>query len=92
MLGLLPSIRFTGAQTDLHSGNVLVLYTESIVEAAEADARMYDVEGLLESGKAVHPDYIPATMGDCIMSDVGKLCVGMHQGGDQRLIVISRAS
>lgn len=56
VLGLLPVVKYIRAQTELHAGDVLVLYTDGIVEASDSADEMYGVDGLLQSVQAVRPE------------------------------------
>jgi sigma-B regulation protein RsbU (phosphoserine phosphatase) len=89
VLGLLPTVKFTRAHTELHPGDVLVLYTDGIAEASDAADEMYGVEGLVASVEAVRGDVVPANVLERIMGDVHKFSGGAPLADDQTLIVIS---
>ena len=89
VLGLLPNIRYARAQTVLGPGDVLVLYTDGVVEAANPNDEMFDVEGLVRSIEATRQYGPPEVILARILSDVQEFSAGEPPSDDQTLIVIS---
>ncbi len=88
VLGLLPDVSYTRAQTDLLPGDVLLLYTDGLVEATNAADEMFGIEGLVDSVRA-SPDGSPEATIVSIVSRVRELTGGAPQSDDQTLVVIS---
>ena len=88
VLGLLPSVSYTRAQTDLLPGDVLLLYTDGLVEATNAADEMFGIEGLVDSVRA-SPDGSPEATIVSIVSRVREFTGGAPQSDDQTLVVIS---
>ena len=88
VLGLLPDVSYTRAQTDLLPGDVLLLYTDGLVEATNAADEMFGIEGLVDSVRA-SPDGSPEATIVSIVSRVRKFTGGAPQSDDQTLVVIS---
>jgi len=89
VLGLLPGVKFTRAQTELQSGDVLLLYTDGVVEACNPADEMFGVEGLLRSVEASRPDFTPETILARILANVREFSAGEPPADDQTLVVIS---
>ena len=89
VLGLLPGVKFTRAQTELQSGDVLLLYTDGVVEACNPADEMFGVEGLLRSVEASRPDGTPETILARILANVREFSAGEPPADDQTLVVIS---
>lgn len=89
VLGLLPGVKFTRAQTELKSGDVLVLYTDGVVEACNPADEMFGVEGLVRSVEAARPDVAPETVLARILANVREFSAGEPPADDQTLVVIS---
>lgn len=89
VLGLLPHVRFARAQTTLEPGDVLVLYTDGIVEASNRSDEMFGVEGLLRSIEATRQGGSPEEILTRVLSDVREFSAGEPPEDDQSLIVIS---
>ncbi len=89
VVGLLPGVRFSRSQVDVHPGDVLVLYTDGVVEAANAAGEMYGIEGLVRSVEAMRPDSNPESVLARILADVREFAAGTPAADDQTLVVIS---
>ena len=88
VLGLLPNVSYTRAQTDLLAGDVLLLYTDGLMEATNAADEMFGVEGLVDSVRAL-PDGSPQAIIHSIVSRIRDFTGGAPQSDDQTLVVIS---
>ena len=88
VLGLLPHVRYSRAQVNLHKGDVLVLYTDGVAEATNAAGDMFGLEALARSVEATRPDATPEAVLARIFADVQEFSEGTPQGDDQTLVVI----
>ena len=88
VLGLLPSVSFNRAQTDLLPGDVLVLYTDGLVEATDPADEMFGIEGLVRSVQA-SPDGSPQAAITSIVSSVREFTRDAPPTDDQTLVIIS---
>ena len=89
VLGLLPRVRYNRAQVDLHAGDVLVLYTDGVIEAENGAGEMFGVEALARSVEATRPEATPEAVLARIVSDVKDFSAGTQATDDQTLVVIS---
>jgi sigma-B regulation protein RsbU (phosphoserine phosphatase) len=85
-LGILRDYAFRNSEFEADSGDVLVLYTDGVIEARDAKGRPFGIERLttLVAEGAQHPAELMATLRDTLIA---------HQGGplgvdDQTLIVL----
>ena len=88
VLGLLPHVRYSRAQVNLHKGDVLVLYTDGVAEATNAAGDMFGLEALARSVEAARPNATPESVLARIVADVREFSEGTPQGDDQTLVVI----
>jgi len=88
VLGLLPHVRYSRAQVNLHKGDVLVLYTDGVAEATNAAGDMFGLEALARSVEAARPNATPESVLARIVADVQEFSEGTPQGDDQTLVVI----
>jgi phosphoserine phosphatase RsbU/P len=89
VLGLLPHVRYNRAQVNLHAGDVLVLYTDGVVEAENPRGDMFGMEGLARSVEATRPEVTAEAVLARIVSDVKDFSAGTQAADDQTLVVIS---
>lgn len=88
-LGLLEDFNFEQAVVRLDPGDSLILYTDGITEARNAEGMLFGEESLLESvvarrGSPVHE------IQDTILSDLGKFVGDTPQSDDIALIILGR--
>ena len=88
VLGLLPNVTYTRAQTDLLAGDVLLLYTDGLMEATNAADEMFGVQGLVDSVRS-SPDGSPQATIHSIVSRIRDFTGGAPQSDDQTVVVIS---
>lgn len=89
VLGLLPQVQFSRAQINLRSGDVVVLYTDGLVEAVNAVDEMYGIDALMRSAVAARTAGAPEAILTHILSDVRKFTAGTPPPDDLTLVVIS---
>lgn len=89
VLGLLPRVRYTRAQTELATGDILVLYTDGVVEARNPDEEMFGIEGLKRSVEDTRPNGLPGTILEGVLSSVREFAAEAPPADDQTLIVIT---
>ena len=89
VVGLLPRVRYRRAQTAFEPGDVLVLYTDGVVEATNPAGEMFGVEGIRQCLGSSRPDFIPETILACILDGVREFAAGEPAADDQTLIVVS---
>lgn len=88
-LGLLPTVQVKRAYVALERGDVLVLYTDGLVEAANAADETFGIEGLVRSVKAARPNGGTEAILTRILSDAREFSAGETPTDDQTLVVIS---
>jgi len=89
VVGLLPGVRYNRAQVEVYPGDVLVLYTDGVVEASNAAGDMYGIEGLVRSVEAARPSVAPHAVLARILADVNEFSAGAPATDDQTLVIIS---
>jgi phosphoserine phosphatase RsbU/P len=88
VLGLLPRVRYNRAQATLNPGDVLVLYTDGVVEATNPAGDMFGTEALAASVEAIRPEITAEAVLNRIVSDVKVFSAGVPAADDQTLVVI----
>jgi len=91
VLGLLPRVRYNRAHVDLHPGDVLVMYTDGVVEATNPAGDMFGMEAIARSVEATRPNTTAETVLNRILSDVNDFSAGVQAADDQTLVVIAPA-
>ena len=89
VVGLLPNVRYSRAHAELAPGDVMVLYTDGLTEAANPSEDMFGTEGILASVRATLPDTQPTAVLQNLLLNVQQFAAGEPPGDDQTLIVIS---
>ncbi len=89
VLGLLSQVRYVRSQAEMHPGDVLVLYTDGLVEASNAADEMVGIEGLVKAVRSCNSNGSPKDILERIMSEVREFCGGEPQADDQTLVVLS---
>jgi len=89
VLGLLPGVSFVRAHTEVRPGDVLVLYTDGLVEATNAADEMFGMEGLVTSVRNGGSASSPGETVAHILLTVREFSAGAPQADDQTLVVIS---
>ncbi|MBI3934530.1 MAG: PP2C family protein-serine/threonine phosphatase [Acidobacteria bacterium] len=89
VVGLIPNVRYSRAHAELAPGDVLVLYTDGLAEAANAAGEMFGTEGIEKAVAAANPDTNPATVLQSILTNVHEFSAGEPQGDDQTVVVIA---
>ncbi len=89
VLGLLPRVRYNRAHVDIHEGDVLVLYTDGVVEATNPAGEMFGIEALAHSVEATRPNATAEAVLAQIVADVKEFSAGTQASDDQTLVVIS---
>lgn len=89
VVGLIPNVRYSRAHTELTPGDVLVLYTDGLAEAANASGDMFDTQGIEASVRSAFPETHPTVVLRSILAGVKQFSAGEPPGDDQTLIVIA---
>jgi sigma-B regulation protein RsbU (phosphoserine phosphatase) len=76
------------AEFNLGPGDVLVLYTDGLTEAENADGEMLDIGGFVEIVEK-HAHQEPETMKDIIVADVIRWCDD-RRADDMTLVIVKR--
>ena len=88
-LGLLPMADYNSDEIDLGSGDLLVLYTDGIVEAINPAEEEYDVERL-EAAVRDHRDATLDQMADAIDRDLDRFAQGVPFADDRTIVILRR--
>jgi len=87
LLGAFDFVEYKPRQTRLNPGDVVVMYTDGVTEAVNADHQMYTderLENLIKEGVNLGAEQIK----QCILDDVLGFTRGLPQGDDITLIVL----
>ena len=88
-LGLMPEAVYTGAETTFDDGDVLVLYTDGITEAAKPSDEMFERERLIEVAAANHRQ-APNALAVSIETAVDAFVEGHPYHDDRTLVILKR--
>lgn len=88
-LGLLPMADYDCDEIDMGSGDLLVLYTDGIVEAIDPAEEEYDVERL-EAAVRDHREMSLEEMADAIDSDLERFVRGVPFADDRTIVMLRR--
>ena len=89
VLGLLPHVSYVRSQTELQPGDVLVLYTDGVTEASNADDDMLGIEGVVDAVRAEQDGGAPDPVIQRVMQAVRDFSAGQPKGDDQTIVVVS---
>lgn len=78
--GVVDDVEFTLMQTQLHTGDCLLLYTDGVNEAMDADYQLYGNERLHQLFSQCHQRTAAQIVQD-IMADVRTHATGAEQSG-----------
>lgn len=90
-LGLIDNLDYAAERYPLQVGDTIVFYTDGIVEARDAERRLFGFERL-EALIRRHGDLPPAQLIDHILSAVGTFVDGAPQQDDMTLLVVRRTT
>jgi sigma-B regulation protein RsbU (phosphoserine phosphatase) len=89
-LGLLPDADYDQKAFDLGAGDLVVLYTDGIVEAANPAGEEYGLDRLVELCLAERGGDLPA-MGAAIERELTTFAAGVPYGDDRTLVLLRRS-
>jgi sigma-B regulation protein RsbU (phosphoserine phosphatase) len=89
-LGMFSTSRYTTQRVHLEPGDCLLLYTDGILEARDAEGSEYGIARLSRSAGERH-GWVPQELLAACLKDVGKFSPGAHLADDQTLMVVHRA-
>ena len=89
LLGLMKHQKFGLENIRMHSGDVLLLYTDGITEAMDKDDKMYGEERLKQMVRKYNKE-TPRDIAYIILEDVQKFTAESKYNDDRTLVVIKR--
>ncbi len=73
----------------LHTGDVVVLYTDGLPEADDADGRQYGYERLRDRLAVLDPLHLSAAgIRDALLGDVARFAAGSSRHDDVAVVVV----
>ncbi|HEY4087337.1 MAG TPA: PP2C family protein-serine/threonine phosphatase [Bryobacteraceae bacterium] len=87
VLGVLPGARYRQAEVDIEPGDLLVIFSDGVSEAANAEGAEFGEEGIIESVMRVWQNSA-AGVCDGILADVRKFLGDQPPHDDQTLLVV----
>ena len=88
-LGLIPGTEYQQTFATRGPGDLLILYTDGMIEAKNYAGAQLGAERLLELAQVLPTDS-PEVAGRDLLSKVDKFSGGLHAGDDETLIVLQR--
>jgi len=88
-LGMLPEAPFTAGEVEVAPRELVVIYTDGIVEAADPDDEEYEI-GRLEAVCGKERDSELAAIAKAIDRDVEKFARGVPYADDRTLVLLRR--
>jgi serine phosphatase RsbU (regulator of sigma subunit) len=88
-LGMFEHATYATAETTLHPGDVLVLYTDGITEAENPSGKAFEEVGL-EQVLKLHSDEDPQTLGRSILRTVETFAADARLGDDLTTLIVKR--
>ncbi len=89
-LGLLPAAEYGSGEAELRPGDLLVLYTDGIVEACDPDGEEYDLPRLEELCRRHAAEPLPV-IADALDRDLEAFVRGVPFADDRTLVMLRRA-
>lgn len=88
-IGLMPGLAFSGFETTMKTGDLLVLYTDGITEAENPDEEEFGIERL-EAVCREHRTQEPGRFGDSVGRCLDEFAQGVPFADDRTLVVLKR--
>jgi serine phosphatase RsbU (regulator of sigma subunit) len=89
-IGILEDVEYEQLEIDVPHGEMIVMYTDGVNEAADPADELYSIERIRERFGAA-ADRVPA-LGESIVADVRKFMNGAPQGDDMCLVCFGRTA
>jgi sigma-B regulation protein RsbU (phosphoserine phosphatase) len=89
-LGLMPAAEYTSEERSMQPGDLLVLYTDGIVEAIDPDEQEYDIARLEELCRRHSAEPLPA-IAEALERDLEAFVRGVPFADDRTLVMLRRA-
>ncbi|MCK4543033.1 MAG: SpoIIE family protein phosphatase [Spirochaetales bacterium] len=86
-IGIEPKAEYEKRRIQLSSEDILILYTDGIIESMDADGNQYEYENL-EKFVLSHPYMKPEELTNAIRDDINKFVGNTKQHDDQTLLVL----
>jgi sigma-B regulation protein RsbU (phosphoserine phosphatase) len=87
VLGVLPGARYKQAEIDIELGDILVVFSDGVSEATNAQGDEFGEEGIIESVKRVW-EKSAGEICDGVLADVGAFLGDLPPHDDQTLMVV----
>jgi serine phosphatase RsbU (regulator of sigma subunit) len=89
-LGLMPAAEYSSEELAMQPGDLLVLYTDGIVEAIDPDEQEYDIARLEELCRRLAADPL-AAIADALERELAAFVRGVPFADDRTLVMLRRA-
>ncbi|MCK5201428.1 MAG: serine/threonine-protein phosphatase, partial [Spirochaetales bacterium] len=86
-VGIEPSTRYKQKNTTLHKGDIVIAYTDGIIEAMNTEGEQYGYDALVNMVKS-NPDCTTKELKELIEKDLEQFTRGAKQHDDQTLIIL----
>ncbi|MFC1717659.1 PP2C family protein-serine/threonine phosphatase, partial [Candidatus Poribacteria bacterium] len=89
-LGMMPDVAYPDCELELQSGDIVVLYTDGIIEAENEAEEMYGTERLMESVANIDSAMEAAGIIEAIFQDVSDFAGSAQQYDDMTVVVVKK--
>jgi serine phosphatase RsbU (regulator of sigma subunit) len=89
-LGMAPDIEYTDYELEFQPGDIIIFYTDGIIEAENSAEEMYSTERLLDLVAGIDPSASAEDVIDAILQDVKDFVGSAEQYDDMTIVVVKR--
>jgi len=89
-LGMMQNVSYNDWEMDLNSGDVVVFYTDGIIEAENKDGKMYEVERMQKAVSNINSTNSAAEIIESILNDVANFVGAAEQYDDITIVVVKK--
>jgi sigma-B regulation protein RsbU (phosphoserine phosphatase) len=89
-LGMAPNVKYPDCELSLQSGDIVIFYTDGIIEAENEAEEMYGTERLLNLVTGIDSAASAEDVIEAVLQDVSDFVGGAQQYDDMTLVVVRR--
>jgi sigma-B regulation protein RsbU (phosphoserine phosphatase) len=89
-LGMVPDVEYPDYQLKLQSGDIVIFYTDGIIEAENEAREIYGTERLLDLVAGIDPEVSADDVIDVILQDVNQFVGGAERYDDMTIVVVNK--
>jgi sigma-B regulation protein RsbU (phosphoserine phosphatase) len=89
-LGMAPDVEYPDYELKLQTGDVVIFYTDGIIEAENGAEEMYGTESLIDLATGIHPEASAEGVVEAILQDVADFVGTAEQYDDMTVVVVKK--